>query len=175
MDSLHGFEPGKVTVPGTRSATSFPSGAEIQHHIDRGQHLRALAIVDSAVAVFQVLMRPLRPLGLAFDRWQSRMHDKQALMQRNDRLLEDIGVRRSEIDSFLKGRAVKKPAIPPSPEKSRLLESLAGRLETVRRGWQAQREIERELGAYRDRELLEIGIRRADIPRIARGLQPMPG
>jgi uncharacterized protein YjiS (DUF1127 family) len=46
---------------------------------------------------------------------------------------------------------------------------MRGRLDAMRKAGRQQRQVYRELMAYRDHELDDLGIRRVDIPTIARG------
>lgn len=103
--------------------------------------------------------------------WLEVQRTVHALNAQSDRMLADIGIKRADILARARGLD------PADPDAGR---SLIGRLAmaAVRplrehvRELSRQREIRRELSAYRDDELTEIGISRADIPSIARARGP---
>ena len=88
-------------------------------------------------------------------------------MRCSDRVLADIGIEREHIPLVAKGV---------DPAEHELLDSASRRWWAAARArlaaaLEARRErlrVYRELDAYTDRELDEIGVRRADIPVIAR-------
>lgn len=45
---------------------------------------------------------------------------------------------------------------------------LLSMIETILRRWAVEGEVRRELGAYSERDLADLGIRRSEIPAIAR-------
>lgn len=99
--------------------------------------------------------------------WLEVQRTCHALNAQSDRMLADIGIKRSDI------RAVARGLDPADPDAGR---SLIGRLAMAAmrplhdyvQELARQHRIRRELSAYRDDELTEIGISRADIPAIAR-------
>ena len=92
----------------------------------------------------------------------------QILESLSDRQLADIGIRRTGILARARGLD---PADPDAGRSvfARLAAGLARPFADYLRELANQRRIRRELSAYRDDELTEIGIRRVDIPAIARG------
>jgi uncharacterized protein YjiS (DUF1127 family) len=135
-----------------------------------GEHARQQR-ADAAAATIGSALRSmtgaLGSLQTVVRRWQQRRATRDALMRCSDRVLADIGIAREHIPLVAKGI---------DPTERQLRDS------TFRRWWTAaharlaaawqerleQRRIYRELDAYTDRELDEIGLRRADIPVIAR-------
>jgi uncharacterized protein YjiS (DUF1127 family) len=103
-----------------------------------------------------------------FRHWLEVQRTCHILNSQSDRQLADIGIRRTDILALARGLD------PADPDAGR---SLFGRFvaRTIRPAKNYlhelahQRKIRRELSAYRDDELTEIGIRRVDIPAIARG------
>ena len=90
---------------------------------------------------------------------------RRALMACSDRTLADIGIPRGQIELASRGVDLRNPiAVGEAAPWPRLLASLR-RMHEKRR---EQLRVVRELGAYSDRELDEIGLRRSDIPAIAR-------
>jgi uncharacterized protein YjiS (DUF1127 family) len=94
-----------------------------------------------------------------------RAQARRALMACSDRTLADIGIPRGSIHLAVRGVDLADPvAVREAEPWPRLVASI--------RRWQhsrrERRRVERELAAYSDRELEEIGVRRGDIPAIAR-------
>lgn len=92
-------------------------------------------------------------------RWYRQAVTRSALMRCSDRVLADIGIEREDIPAI--ARASTRRA---GSEAFDWRAALARRLDGVRQ----RRRIYRELMAYSDRELDELGIGRGDIPQIAR-------
>ena len=88
-------------------------------------------------------------------------------MRCSDRVLDDIGIEREHIPLVAKGIDPAERSATDSAFR-RWWTAARARLAAARRGRREQRRIYRELDAYTDRELDEIGVRRADIPVIAR-------
>jgi uncharacterized protein YjiS (DUF1127 family) len=109
----------------------------------------------------------LRSLQAALARWQQRRATRDALMRCSDRVLADIGIAREHIPLVANGidpaeheRAESALRRWWTDARARLTAALEARRERL--------QVYRELDAYTDRELDEIGLRRADIPLIAR-------
>lgn len=108
-----------------------------------------------------------------FRGWRARRETYQALMRCSDRILADMGIERDDIPLIARG-------IDPSQVADR--RTLLGRwwqavLERLTAASEAHRErarVREELMAYSDHELDDLGVRRTDIPVIARGGQPAP-
>jgi uncharacterized protein YjiS (DUF1127 family) len=102
-----------------------------------------------------------------FKRWLDVRRTCHELQSQSDRQLADIGIMRADIPALARGLD------PADPDAGR---SLVGRTARAAFGplrdyldeLARQRQVRKELSTYRDDELNEIGIRRADIPAIAR-------
>lgn len=92
-------------------------------------------------------MLDLLPEGLY--RWLVRRRLRDVLESRNDRLLADVGF-----------------------DRARLGEQIAGIADVLAQRRRERLKIYRELSAYSDRELDELGIARRDIGAISRGEMP---
>lgn len=89
-------------------------------------------------------------------------------MRCSDRVLADIGIEREHIPLIAKGidpaeYQLREAAI------RRWWAAARTRLDALRQARRERHRLYRELDAYSDRELEEIGLRRADIPALARG------
>jgi uncharacterized protein YjiS (DUF1127 family) len=99
-------------------------------------------------------------------RWNQRVRTREALEACSDRTLADIGIPREHIALVAKGvdhrdaEALRQHGW--RPRLVQVLQAVGLFLP------EHQRQVRRELEAYTDRELNEIGINRADIPQIAR-------
>ena len=100
--------------------------------------------------------------------WLEVQRTCHALNSQSDRQLADIGIKRADILALARGLD---PADPDAGRSmfGRLVAGMVRPIGTYLRDLASQRKIRRELSAYRDDELTEIGIRRVDIPAIARG------
>ena len=150
-----------------------PSYAELERHIARGRQLRAETTSQMAASASGAVSRLLRRTGARLARWQQQRHTREALMECSDRVLADVGIPREHIPLIAWG-------VDPATIEQRegwppiWWRALAARIEAVRRARRDRRRVEGELMAYSDRDLDEIGIRRVDIPTIARGHTPLP-
>ncbi|MGH1479521.1 MAG: RSP_7527 family protein [Geminicoccales bacterium] len=165
MDSFYGFDAGKAADTNTFPRTKFPTTDEIDAHMREAQRLRAEVTAAGLSAAFKTLVRSLRVIGGAIGRWHERGQLRQALMSRNDRLLADIGAERDRIDAFLRGEKPDRHPVDPPFELWRIVPE---RIEAIRQERRERKQIENELMAYKDSELDDIGIHRADIREIAR-------
>ena len=92
-------------------------------------------------------------------RWYRRAATRSALMACSDRVLADIGIAREDIPAIALASTGGS-----RPDAVNWRDGLARRLEGARQ----RRRVYRELMAYSDRELDELGIGRGEIPGIAR-------
>jgi uncharacterized protein YjiS (DUF1127 family) len=88
-------------------------------------------------------------------RWYRQAATRSALMACSDRVLADIGIEREDISAIARASAGRSRS-----ETVNWRDALSRRLEG--------RRVYRELMAYSDRELDELGIGRGEIDRIAR-------
>jgi uncharacterized protein YjiS (DUF1127 family) len=149
----------------------FQTPAELQDIITGARQERAEATAAMVAAAFRGTARGLQLLLAQVARWREQRQTRDALMRCSDRVLADIGIEREHNPLIAKGI---------DPAEYRLREPLLrrwwaaahARVNAARTAWREGRRLYRELDAYSDRELEEIGLRRADIPVIARG-QPV--
>src|SRR5262245_15087731 len=148
---------------GTWTAPTDLSHDEINRYRVKARQLRAEANAAMMIAAGRAVMRALRSLRARLALWRERRRTYEALTRLSDCVLADIGIERAQIPLIAKG-------IDPSQHEGRLRllgrrwASARARLEAARAARQERRRIWRELMAYRDRELDELGVRRADIP-----------
>lgn len=150
---------------------TFQSASELGHVIARARQQRAEVAAAMIGSAIRGMARALRGPLAQVVRWQQRQATRDALMRCSDRVLADIGIERENIPLVAKG-------IDPAeyqlrdPALRRWWAAARARLDGARVVRRERRQIYRELDAYSDGELEEIGVRRADIPAIARG-QPV--
>ena len=162
MNQEHRFE-----LVDTGPLPTLPSPSESQPFAARARQQRANAAAAMiASASRSVTEAPGSLLTLAV-RWQQQRATRDALMRCSDRVLADIGIEREHIPLVAKGVDPAEYELLDSASRpwwvaarARLAAALEARRERLR--------VYRELDAYTDRELDEIGVRRADIPVIAR-------
>ncbi len=104
--------------------------------------------------------------------WLEVRRTCEILNAQSDRMLADIGIERADIPAWARGLDPQDPEARRSMI-GRLAKSVTQPLRDRVRELSRQRRIRRELSAYRDDELTEIGISRADIPAIARAPAPL--
>lgn len=154
--------------PGAWRVPTALSCAEINQRPARAQRLRAEATARMLMRAGRGVIRAVRTVLGGLARWQERRRTYDALMRCSDRVLADIGIERERIPLIAKG-------IDPSRHEAaatgawRSWAALRARLDAAREARRERRRVYRELMAYQDRELDEIGVRRADIAGIARG------
>jgi uncharacterized protein YjiS (DUF1127 family) len=111
--------------------------------------------------------RALGRLGGGLVLWARRLRSKQKLARLSDRALADIGTTRADLPGFAKERDPWR-----SLTKEAALVLALGALIERAEGWYARRRrqarVYREMMAYSDRDLDELGVDRRDIPKIAR-------
>ena len=105
------------------------------------------------------IWRVVNGMADAIGRWYREAATRNALTACSDRVLADIGIEREDIPAIARASAGRFTAGPVNWR-----DRLTQRLEKVRR----RRRIYRELMAYSDSELDELGIGRGDVARVAR-------
>jgi uncharacterized protein YjiS (DUF1127 family) len=146
----------------------FQTPAELRHIITGARQERVEATAAMVAAAFRGTARGLQLLLAQVVRWKRRRATRETLMRCSDRVLADIGIEREHIPLIAKGidpagYQLREPAI------RRWWAAARTRLDALRQARRERHRLYRELDAYSDRELEEIGLRRADIPAIARG------
>ncbi len=125
---------------------------------------RAPAGVTQAIAP-DTVGGALRDLTAAVLRPLRRQAIADRLERLDDRLLEDIGVQRSQIDVIADSVASRQ-----TPRVGAALGNLFAVLVKSLAAWGERRAASRELNALDDRMLRDIGITRADIPAVIAGM-----
>jgi uncharacterized protein YjiS (DUF1127 family) len=155
----------------TGSSPTFQNASELGHLVARARQQRAQATAALLRSALGGIGRMLRPVLAPVVRWEQRRATREALMRCSDRVLADIGIEREHIPLVASGidpadHQLREPAL------RRWWSAARSRLDAARQTRQERRRLYRELDAYSDRELEEIGLRRVDIPVIARA-QPV--
>jgi uncharacterized protein YjiS (DUF1127 family) len=157
------FHPGKTALP-----PNFQTAAELRHVITGARQERAEKTAEMVAAAFRGTARALRHLQAQVVRWERRRATRAALMRCSDRVLADIGIAREHIPLVAKGVDPAEYQLR-DPALRRWWTAAHARLDAAREARRQRWRLYRELAAYNDRELEEIGVRRADIPAIVRG------
>lgn len=166
MNPNRTFEVKEAIVPPT-----FPSHTDVERHLAKVRQLRAEVTAEVLASAYRAVARPLRAATARWTRWRQERQTYQALMHCSDRVLADIGIEREDVALIAKG------IDPRAPTASHTLsggwwQALRVRLDAAQRVRRDRRRVQRELMAYSNRELDDLGVRRADIPRIASGRLP---
>jgi len=162
MNQEHRFEPA-----GPRLPSPSPSPPELGHFAARARQQRADALAAMIASIFRGVTGALRPVLAHAARWQRQRATRHALMRCSDRVLADIGIEREHIPLVAKGIDPAEHQLGDSTFR-RWWTTARARLAAALEARRERRRIYRELDAYTDRELEEIGLRRADIPVVAR-------
>ena len=158
-------------ITATTATPAFDSSADLHSHIARAHKLRSEATAALLVSAFRRIDRSVQALLRGLVRWHQRRQTRDALMGCSDRVLADIGIEREYIPLVAKGIDPAEYQLS-DPALRRWWSAARARLDAALAARRERRRLYRELDAYNDRELEEIGLRRADIPVIARG-QPV--
>ena len=145
--------------------------AEFERRVADARKACAEATAQMLLQAGRGLARVVRTALARLVRWHQRRQTRHALMRCSDRVLADVGIERENIPLVAKGIdpvafQMREPAL------GRWWHAARDRLDAGREARRERRRVYRELDAYSDRELEEIGLRRADVPVIARG-QPV--
>jgi uncharacterized protein YjiS (DUF1127 family) len=87
-----------------RVSPFLASQAEIERHLTDARAHRARAVADTVIAADPATDALLRALGTRLARWNRRQQTPDALMRCSNRVLADIGIRRSDIPAIARGR-----------------------------------------------------------------------
>jgi uncharacterized protein YjiS (DUF1127 family) len=162
MNREHHFELADASLSPT-----FQSPSELGPVVARAQRERAEATAAMLGAAARGVADALRPLLTPVIRWEQRRATRAALMRCSDRVLADIGIERADIPLVAKGVDPAEHELR-APALRRWWDAARERLDASRTARRERLQVYRELDAYSDRELEEIGLRRADIPVVAR-------
>jgi len=155
-------------VTGTKMSPEFPNYAELIWHLQRARRLQAEATADMLRQAGRGVARGWKALLSPLTQRRRQLRTADALMRCSDRVLADVGIAREDIALVARG-------IDPltyesvSAKLRRWWHDMSMRLDAARGAWRERRRVYRELMAYDDRELEEIGVRRVDVAGIARG------
>lgn len=142
-----------------------PLDLQIRRHTAIARRLQAQAVGESLANLGRGLASALQRSARWFARRRLEARTREALMDCTDRTLADIGIPRQYIHLAAKGVDVSDPmAISEAGWRPRLVDAF----ERFAARRAEQQRTYRELMAYSDRELAEIGLRRGDIPSIIR-------
>jgi uncharacterized protein YjiS (DUF1127 family) len=142
-----------------------PLDLQVRAHAARARKLQSAAMAEFLANTWHALSRAPLVLVRGLVRWNQRLATREALDACSDRTLADIGIAREHITLVAKGVDHRDAdALVQYGWRPRLVTALQ-HLGFPR---PEERRVRRELEAYSDRELNEIGIDRGDIGRIAR-------
>lgn len=142
-----------------------PLDLQVRYHTARGRKLQSQAMGAILAHLWHGLPRALPALLGAAKRWNQRVATREALIACSDRTLADIGIPREHIALVAKGVDHRDPIVMSQHGWRPRLTAVLYRLGVAR---PEERRVLRELSTYSDPELDDIGIRRSDIPQIAR-------
>ena len=164
---MHGQRTAHFT--GAEAPPNFPSNAQLARHLAQARRHRAETTAAIFGAAFRAVGGPLRAMWSRLIRRHGQRRSHDALMRCSDRVLADIGIAREDIPLVVRGID---PRAYDGGVLSRCRRDLGQRLEAASRARQERRRVYRELMAYSDQDLDDLGVRRADIASIAR--RPLP-
>lgn len=141
---------------------------EIERHIALAHDMRSQEMTDGlrtaagrAARSWATLSRPIRT---RLDRWATQ----QSLKLLSDRSLADIGIPREMIPLAARGIDWRSVDLDEVMWDRRLLRHMKIGLEMWRERLAQRRRMRGELQAYSDAELDDLGVFRADVPRLVR-------
>lgn len=145
------------------AGTTFTS--QIDHHVANARRIRAEAMRQAGQRFGHGLGGLRRAVKARLQFWAA----ERSLRLLSDRSLADIGIPRHAIRDVLRTgqRPASEPAFSSAPAFA-AHRPLAQRIELWRERQNRRQRITRELEAYSDRDLEELGIFRSDIPRLAK-------
>lgn len=142
-----------------------PLDLQVRQHAARARQMQAEAMAESLANAWQGLSRGVRASARWLREQRRQAKTRRALMACSDRTLADIGIPREHIHLAARGVDLGDPI---AVSEAGLLSRLLGSIRRLQQRRREQLRLYRELGAYSDRDLEEIGLRRSDIAGIAR-------
>jgi len=140
-------------------AVDYPIGAVrrpwVTPHSDEFNNAMARARAMQAEYLAHALGAPFRALSRAIKGWSAKRSAHNRLMQMSDRMINDIGLSRADIDAMDQGADLT------------WISKLSGRMAAALKTWNANRKTRAELLALDARILDDIGLTRADVDRRA--------
>jgi uncharacterized protein YjiS (DUF1127 family) len=155
-------------IEATTANRAVASSADPDSYLARARKLRSEATAAALAGALRRIDRSARALVAGLARWHEQRQTRDALMRCSDRVLADIGIEREHIPLIAKGMDPAEYRLW-EPATRRWWAAARTRLDAMHQAQRERRRLYQELDAYNDRELEEIGLRRADIPAIARG------
>jgi uncharacterized protein YjiS (DUF1127 family) len=139
----------------------------VRQHTARARQLQAEVMAAYLAGARRGLSHAVRASAGWLQEQRRRVQTRSALMACSDRTLADIGIPREQIHLAVRGLDLADPfAVSEAGLRPRLVASI--------RRWRDQRReqlrVYRELAAYSDRDLEQLGLRRSDLRPIARGV-----
>lgn len=138
---------------------------QVRSHVAHAKKLQAEAIAETIVAAYDGLARAVRAAAGWLAQRRREAATRRALGACSDRTLADIGIPREQIALVARGID---HLDPDAVSRSGWWPWLAASIRRMHAARAEQLRVYRELMAYSDRDLEEIGLRRADIPTVAR-------
>ena len=142
-----------------------PLDLQVRQHGARARGMQAEAMAGSLANAWHGLSHSVRASAQWLLEQRRRAATRRALMACSDRTLADIGIPREHIHLAARGVDLGDPI---AVSEAGLWPRLVAPIRRMHHRRREQLRIYRELTAYSDRDLEEIGVRRSDIPGIAR-------
>lgn len=136
---------------------------QIDHHLAHGRRVRAQALRHAGSRVGQTLGSLRRAIRARLHLWAA----ERSLRLLSDRSLADIGIPRHAIHEAVRAGPGHVRAGEPAGHAP-VVRPIAQRVDLWRERQRRQQRLVRELEAYSDRDLEDLGIFRSDIRRVAK-------
>lgn len=149
----------------TSPEVEVPFDLQVRQHATRARQMQAEAMAASLAGAWHNASRAMRASADWLREQRRRAQTRRALMACSDRTLADIGILREYIHLAARGVDLRDPL---AVSEAGLWPRLAASIRRLYHKRREQLRVYRELAAYSDRDLEEIGVRRSDIPGIAR-------
>lgn len=149
----------------------FPTRDQIKGELERRPQIHTEPSSASPASAARTVARSLHRLAAPLAVRQRRSDTSAILMRCSDRSLADIGIERRQIPLIARGINPRAPEAGQSA-LSRWWHGRRLRRDAIRLARRDRRRLHEELMAYEDRELDDIGIRRADITAVLRNRPP---
>jgi uncharacterized protein YjiS (DUF1127 family) len=143
----------------------LPLDLRVRQHAARARKLQSEAVAAGLASAWHGLTHGIRTSAQWLVQQYRKAETRRALMACSDRTLADIGIPREHIHLAARGIDVGDPI---AVSQAGLWPRFVASISRMHRRRREQLRIYRELMAYSDHELEEIGLRRSDIPAIAR-------
>jgi uncharacterized protein YjiS (DUF1127 family) len=142
-----------------------PLDFRVRQYAARARQMQAEAMAASLASAWQSLSRGARASASWLLEQRRQAATRRALAACSDRTLADIGIPREHIHLAARGVDLGDPV---AVSEAGLWPRLVASIRRMHQRRRQQLRVYRELMGYSDRDLEEIGLRRSDIPGIAR-------